>query len=352
MKRNFVRQLAADCRGLTLLAFLATIGTLVLGCAKSSKEIRLIGATMGTQYAITVADSSNGVTKAELRSDIEAMLEKINRLMSTYDSASEISVINRQRSTNWLAISDELLVVLSAAKAVHQISNGAFDVTVAPLVDLWGFGATKEKGFVPDPNAVRDARRSVGSGRFELRGSPPGLKKMDRDVAFDLSGIAKGYAVDEIAETLKTRGLTNFLVNIGGEMRASGTNNSGKAWRIGIETPTVGERGIAQTIALRDTGLASSGNYRNNFVVDGVQYGHTIDPTTGQPTQHLLLAASVIHPSAMIADAWSTALMSMGPDAALEVSTNVGVAAMLLRKNAASWQIITTAPFDEAVKQR
>ncbi|MFP6781002.1 MAG: FAD:protein FMN transferase, partial [Gammaproteobacteria bacterium] len=109
---------------------------------------------------------------------------------------------------------------------------------------------------------------------------------------------------------------------------------------------------IAQKIALRDTGLASSGNYRNNFVVDGVQYGHTIDPTTGQPTQHLLLAASVIHPSTMIADAWATALMSMGPDAALEVSTNVGVAAMLLRENGASWQIITTAAFDEAVKQR
>jgi thiamine biosynthesis lipoprotein len=328
------------------------VALLVVGCAKPQQQIRFTGATMGTQYAITVVDDTNIVTETRLKHDIEALLAKINQIMSNYDSNSEISRLNRHRSTDWLAISDELLELLTAANSVSQESNGAFDVTVAPLVDLWGFGPARGAGRIPDNDVIEVARRRVGLRQFELRASPPGLKKLHGEVAFDLSGIAKGYAVDEIAHQLRELGLVNFLVDIGGEMRAVGTNQRGEGWQIGIEGPIALGSTVAQTITLHDSGLASSGNYRNNFVVDGVQYGHTIDPKTGLPTQHALLAVSVVHARAMLADAWATALMSMGPDAAVNVLAKVGLAAMLFKKNGDSWQITTTPAFDEAVKQR
>ena len=241
---------------------------------------------------------------------------------------------------------------LSAAKSINEQSSGAFDVTVAPLVNLWGFGPQSRSPTLPDSDAIDAARRQVGSDRFQLRESPPALKKSQGEVAFDLSGIAKGYAVDVIAERLRELGLANFLVDIGGEMRAFGTNRRGESWQIGIEDPATGGVDVARTIALQDTGLASSGNYRNKFSIGGVEYGHTINPTTGQPTRHTLLAASVIHPQTMLADAWATALMSMGPEAAQKIARRAGLAAMLFNEYGDSWQITTTAPFDAAIKQR
>jgi FAD:protein FMN transferase len=169
-------------------------------------------------------------------------------------------------------------------------------------------------------------------------------------VYIDLSGIAKGYAVDQIAEFLIKKGFKDFLVDIGGEMRAAGTNKNGVAWKIGIEDPRDAGRQIVRTIALTNTGLASSGNYRNFFEINGKHYGHTIDPKTGAPTQHELAAVSVVHPSAMLADAWATAFMSMGYRAGMSVAAQRNLAVLFIVGDGTTETIAKSAAFDAATK--
>jgi thiamine biosynthesis lipoprotein len=306
---------------------------LTAGCGEARPGVRFSGVTMATQYVVTIAQPG-GLTASEVQPRVDALLVDINRSMSTYDPDSELSRLNANPSTDWIALSAPLYHVLDAAKRIGRASGGAFDVTVAPLVNLWGFGPEVRADF-PAGTAIREVLRRVGQEHFELRGEPSGLRKRRGDLTIDLSGIAKGYAVDAVAELLEILGVTDYLVEIGGEIRARGRNAAGEPWRIGIESPVSERREIAQTVALTNTGMASSGTYRNYFERDGVRYSHMIDPTTGYPVTGNLAGVTVIHDSAMIADAWATALMTLGAVRGPAVAREAGIAALFFGATAA-----------------
>lgn len=296
------------------------------GCEDPRASVRFSGVTMATQYVVTIARGGE-LTAQFVKPQVDALLLDVNKSMSTYDPASELSRLNANPSTDWIAVSAPLYRVIEVAKQIGAASEGAFDVTVGPLVNLWGFGPDMREDF-PSDTAIRARLERVGQEQIELQAAPPRLRKRRADLAIDLSGIAKGYAVDAVAELLESLGATDYLVEIGGEIRARGRNAAGEPWRIGIESPVSERREIAQTVALTRWGMASSGTYRNYFERDGVRYSHMLDPTTGYPVTGDLAGVTVLHASAMVADAWATALMTLGADRAPALAEKEGIAAL------------------------
>lgn len=291
------------------------------------------GATMGTSYRVLLGGRADGVRVSAdrlqaLQRGVDSLLAAVNASMSTYDTASELSRFNARTDTTAVPISAPLAEVLRVSLAVHAASDGAFDVTVGPLVDAWGFGpAARPTDTLPQ--AVRDSLRGfVGSGLLDLR--EESLRKRDPRVRVDLSAVAKGYAVDVVSDWLSANGAADHLVEIGGEMQARGRNVRGEPFRVGIEDPDPNGRRVRFAIALSDRALASSGNYRNFVDLDGVRYAHTIDPVSGAPVQHTLLAVSVLHARCADADAWATALMVVGPERAWELAQAHGLDVGLL----------------------
>ncbi len=301
-----------------ILKFTLSISCLLFFVSQSAcsrqpdlKKIRISGHTMGTQYHISVAIPSTFVVKTDLKKDIDTLLVKINQQMSTYIEDSEINQFNDYRSTDWFAVSIDLLEVVTAAQEVSYATNGAFDITISPLVDLWGFGAKTLLGF-PQQEQLIETLKHVGYQKLSIRNMPPAIRKRDKLMQIDLSAIAKGYAVDKVGQLLKFNELNNYLVEIGGEISASGTNQTGDIWQIAIENPDYNESLPTKIIALKDIGVATSGDYRNFFIKDGKRFSHIIDPKTGYPTHHNLASITVLNQSTMIADAYATALLVMG----------------------------------------
>ena len=282
---------------------------------------------MGTYYRVTVADAVNDAAVGRLTRIIEETLVEIDNQMSTYIGDSELSRFNLSSDTGWRDASPALVEVLLEARRVSELSAGAFDVTVGPLVNLWGFGPDPDPGEAPTANAVWRAASGIGYHRLEVRASPPGVRKRIPQLYVDLSAIAKGYAVDRLAARLAAAGAGNTLVDIGGEVYASGLNPSGEPWRIGIEKPEEGARGAIEFIPLSNAAVATSGNYRNYVELDGRRYPHEIDPYTGRPVTHRTALVSVIASRAMEADALATALLVLGSEAGLALARRHGVAA-------------------------
>lgn len=333
-----------------LAAILLTSLVLLAACERQQSVVHLVGATMGTQYSVKVVNPG-ARDPDELRSAIDALLMEINAAMSTYLADSELSLLNTNGSTDWIAISERLYDVLQTALTIAAASDGAFDVTIGPLVNLWGFGPERDSQ-VPDTAAIEQARERVGVDKLRLRPTPPAVRKQRGDIHIDLSAIAKGYAVDEIAAYLESLGYGDYLVEIGGEIRAKGANQDGVPWRIGIENPVVDGREIGETVDLSGHGMASSGNYRNFFERDGIRYGHTIDPKTGRPTRHDLAAVTVIHPQAMVADAWATALMSLGFEDGFKLAEERGIAALFFVAAADTGKRVETRTFNIAIANK
>jgi len=280
---------------------------------------------MGTQYTVRVSKPAGELDLAALKQQIDARLAAINRQMSTYLPDSEISRFNRYAGQDWFAVSAEVVRVVDAALDVSRSTDGAFDVTVGPLVNLWGFGPAGRPGEVPTEEVVAECRRRVGYGLLAVRDEPPALRKHRADVYVDLSAIAKGFAVDEIARILEQHGVGGYMAEIGGEVRTAGRKPDGSSWRIGIERPVAGERAIACVVELGGRSLATSGDYRNFFQQQGRRYSHAIDPRTGRPVEHGLVSVSVLADDCMTADAWATALMVLGPESALAMARQHGL---------------------------
>jgi len=278
------------------------------------------GPTMGTRYSVTGGPLPLKNDLESLQAALEARLAAIVAVFSTWEADSEISRLNANDSTEWIEISPEFLAVLQEARGISELTDGAFDVTVGPLVNLWGFGPDMGEDDIPPEAEIDAARERVGFELLELREDPPSLRKARGDVVIDLSAIAKGYAVDELAALLAGAGVLNYLVEIGGELRGQGLNEQGEPWRIAIERPVPGERSVQRVLGLRDAGLATSGDYRNFFQVDGERYAHVIDPASGRPVAHRLASVTVLADSAMTADGLATGLLVLGPEAALELA--------------------------------
>ena len=292
--------------------------------------VRLAGSTMGTSYDLKLVPAPGQAVPNDFKTRVDAMLTRINRQMSTYDPDSELSRFNRNPSTDWIAVSPELQQVVAEGLRISDLSNGAFDITVGPLVNLWGFGPEPRRDQVPSDEAIAQARERVGYWRLQAREQPPALKKERADLYVDLSALAKGYGVDQLAALVETTGIANYLVAIGGEIRAKGYNGQGQTWTIAIEKPVPGQRAVERLIRFGDRSVSTSGDYRNFFEQNGQRYSHVINPRTGRPVLQNLVSVTVIGVRSMEADATATALMASGPEQGFQLASEHHLAALFI----------------------
>jgi thiamine biosynthesis lipoprotein len=327
---------------------------LLFGCGHAptpAGEVRIQGFTMGTTYSVKLvpAGPDDSDTVAIPRADIEKILDQVNSRMSIFDPDSEISAFNRYRKTDWFPVSLDTVGVLERSLWMCRESGGAFDVTIAPLVELWGFGINKKTPGRTIDKEITEALQFTGCDQVRVRLDPPALRKNTAAVTCNLSAIAKGFGVDRIAEYLITAGVENFMVEIGGEIRCRGENQQGRYWRIGILAP--GEiSDIYRTIELKDSAIATSGDYRNYFERDGRRYSHTIDPATGYPIVHRLASVSVLHASCLMADAFATAINVLGPERGMELADEHQLPVLMIIRSGEDFKGLTSARFDNIIK--
>lgn len=306
---------------------------------------------MGTTYTVVAVDKTGDVDPSQVQDAIDATLTDVNASMSNWDPDSEISRFN-QAGTEAVNISPGLAEVLALANDIHAASEGQFDVTLGPLIDLWGFGERNALSAVPSNAEIAEARASVGQRRLlTLTRNPDTLQKSRPDVSVYLAAIAKGYAIDRIAAALDDSGLSDFMVEIGGDLVTSGVNPRGTAWRIGIERPDPSSQRVEDVVPLSNLGMATSGDYRNYFEQDGVRYSHIIDATTGRPITHGTASVTVLADSAMAADAWATALLALGSERGLPLAEKNGLAVFFIVSDASILDIgfstLASSRFDE-----
>ncbi len=283
---------------------------ILLSCESGPTVVTLTGAKFGTSYNITVV-ADQPVPK-NLAAMVEDALDRVDASMSTYKESSEISQFNRAAIGESVSVSKEFFDVFTISKSVWEKSNGAFEPTVAPLVNLWGFGAQQTDDVIPDSSEVAVALSQLGFSSVDVINAIEGFTvSKSKPVQLDFSAVAKGHAVDIIAELLEMNALPDYLIEIGGETRVSGFNPDGRPWRLGIQVPQLVSE-VEQVIALDGGAVATSGDYRNYFERDGRRYSHTIDPRTGYPIEHRTASVTVVAGSCAEADAWATALMVLG----------------------------------------
>jgi thiamine biosynthesis lipoprotein len=318
---------------------------LLSGCSGAGVPVEVTGPTMGTRYSVKVVDLPAGLDEVALRAGVERVLEAVNASLSTYRPDSELSRFNRSAETGWVPATADLLRVVTEAQRVGRLTGGAFDVTVGPLVNLWGFGPGRGEDRVPSATEVEEARARVGYARLEVRDPPPAVRKAIPDLYVDLSAIAKGYGVDRVSEYLESQGVGRYLVEVGGEVRGRGRNARGTPWKVAVERPAEGERAAYAVVEVDGVGVATSGDYRNFFEKDGRRYSHTIDPATGRPVTHALASVTVVSDTCMTADALATGLNVLGPEAGYALAEREGIAALFIVREGQGFTHRATAAF-------
>ncbi len=328
--RTFDRLAAACLRIVCVCGFVATLG-LVSGCDRP-RVTRIEGFAQGTTYHLTWW-STRSLDIQTIRSDVAAEFNRLDEVLSNYRPDSAVEKFNATRSTEPQAVPPELVALFETALPVHEASRGCYDLTIKPAFKLWGFQG--EALTHPTPTQLERVRQTLGMDKIEVT-DVTRLRKHIPEVTIDVSSIAQGYSVERIAEILETRGVQHYLVEIGGEIRARGHKPDGSHWRIAIERPLPGEQQRVQTIIeLRtDTPLAvmTSGTYRHFFDDQGRRYSHILDARTASPVAHDLVSVTVIHTDPALADAWSTALLCLGPDAGLATANAHGIPALLIEQ--------------------
>ncbi|MDP1702742.1 MAG: FAD:protein FMN transferase [Aestuariivirga sp.] len=300
---------------------------------------------MGTTYRVTLPRLPAGVSADTIGRELREILDHVEATMSTYRTDSEVSRFNCAAPDEWVPISVGTSRVAAAAMEMARLTEGAFDPTVGPLVDLWGFGPDGPSVRIPDAAAVVAMRRQIGYAALEGRQDPPALRKQREGLRVDFSGIAEGFAVDQMAETLDRIGVSDFLVELGGEVRCRGSNVAGRSWTIAIETPKLTAARPQGHVELTNAAIATSGDYRKFFIVDGRRYSHVIDPRTGRPVDHGLASVTVIARSAMQSDALSTAIFVMGPEAGFAFAERHQITALLISRSETGFSERMTASF-------
>lgn len=323
----------AEVAGLAVRGLALAAGCVLAACARPPSPETFRGDTMGTTYSVQVAQLPDGVSRGELRSAIDAVLEETNRVFSTYDPDSETSRFNAREDTSPVAVSAQLGSLVAISGEIGAATDGAFDITVAPLVRAWGFGAGSAVEVAsPHSGDLAALRASVGRDKLLLVDGGRALQKLVPTLQLDFDGIAPGYAVDGIADRIEALGVRDYLVEIGGEVRARGQSPAGRAWRVAVEVPLAGERKPYTLVELDGLAVSTSGDYRDFRIVDGQRVSHTIDPRTGAPVTHGLASVCVVHPSAAHADAYATALMVLGPEEGLAIAVRLGLAALFVER--------------------
>lgn len=320
-------------------------------CQRTPQEIVLGGSTMGTTYTVKVVSPPATVDRAGLQAVVDEVLQQIDSQMSGYRPDSEISRFNSSRDTQWIAASPDLAKVVSTAREISELSSGALDITIAPLVNLWGMGPEGERPALPSAEEVAGVMGRVGYRKLDVRSEPPALRKHHPELTVDLNAIAPGYAVDLLASRLLRLDITNFMIDIGGEVRAHGRNAQGEHWRIAVEKPVDDEPAPYAIVSLDNRAVATSGEYRHYEVRDGQRVSHTIDPRTGRPVDHRLASVVVLRPTAIEADAWATVLNVLGESGGLALANEHGIAAMFIIDTGEGLEQRFTGGFDEAMVQ-
>lgn len=288
---------------------------------------------MGTTYSVKWVSSDLGgleVKSEALKQEVESVLKEINRQMSTYIKDSEISKLNLKYQEGGVEISSWFAEVLRFSLQLAQQTNGAFDPTLGPWINLWGFGPNGEKR-IPSAQKISKVRPLVGFEKVSLKmnGEVVKVLKSEAKTYVDLSATAKGFGVDRLSTLLNEKGLKDHLIEIGGEIRASGSK-LGEVWKVGIEAPESDGRGLHKVVQLKDLAVATSGSYRNFFESKGKKYSHMIDFRTGKPVEHGMVSATVLHKNCMEADGWATALMALGPEKSMQIAEKYGIAAYMI----------------------
>lgn len=313
------------------------------------RSFEFAGATMGTTYTVkVVADELSEPRRAALDGAIVGELDRVVRLMSHYEEASELSRFNRHEGTDPFPISPETAEVFRWALEIGRETGGALDVTVGPLVDAWGFGPPGQPAEPPDEATLRRLLEATGNGQLTLDLEAPSLAKAGPEIRCDLSAVAKGYAVDRIADRLVAMGYERFLVEVGGELRVEGRNESGEPWQLAVERPQESGRSVFRMVPMLSGAMATSGDYRNYQEIDGERVSHIIDPRTGHPVGHRLASVSVIDPLCVRADGFATALLVLGPDEGFRLAEELDLPALfLVRQEDGSFRQRATLRFEE-----
>ncbi len=320
-----------------------TIIFFLFSCQSETRPIEIQGKTMGTYYKVKTFGTAS---PDELKKDIDKFFQLFNKIFSTYISDSELSKINNSKFDK-VKLSDSMKKVLELSLTLSQKSEGYFDVTVGPLVNAWGFGpGGKQK--IPTAAEIEKLLATIGYQKLKINDE---WLERPHGMYIDLSALAKGFGVDELIKFLDFKGYSQVLVEIGGEVRVRGLKPDGKTWTVGIEGPSdkLGTK-IAKVVKLDNMAMATSGSYRNYLKYGDNVFNHTIDPHTGRPVTHKTISVSVIHDYCADADAWATALMSMGVEKGLKVANRESLKVYFQVKENDSIKIITSDRFKDYVK--
>jgi len=305
------------------------------GCERAAENAPLVleGKTMGTSWRVSLA-GVDAQRAPELRRQIQAQLDADDRLLSTWKDDSALMQFNHATSTAPWPVDAAMADIVTLSLRVGQKTQGAMDITVGPLVNLWGFGPDKQPVATPDAAQIAAARARTGLSHLRVVNAAGSqwLQKDIPDLYVDLSTVGEGYAADHLAQLMAQNGIGRYLVSVGGALASRGMNADDKPWRVAIQKPTDRENAVQAVVDINGHGISTSGSYRNYYELDGKRLSHVIDPATGHPITHKLVSATVIAPTALEADAWDTGLMVLGPEKAREVALAQGLAVYLISK--------------------
>lgn len=333
------KQLAVSVKVSFLLALFALALFTLVGCSEEAERqpVRLQGQIYGTFWLATLPDEWTPEQVKQLKAGIEGELNKVDEAMSTYKPNSELNRFNAAPLGEWVELSADLFEVFNLSQTVSKMSQGAFDVTIGDLVNLWNFGPEARPEAIPEAALLKKRLTAAGFQYLELNAERQAARRF-RASFVDLSGVAKGYAVDKVAQWLQQQGVGNFLINIGGEIVVAGQRAPEQPWRIGIEVPDDKLQAAQHVVPLVNESVATSGDYRNFYELDGKRMSHTINPKTGWPIDHNLTSVTVFHSSNAVADAWATAFMVMGAEASLALANRENLKVLLISKVDKAWK--------------
>ncbi|MDH0729278.1 FAD:protein FMN transferase [Pseudomonas sichuanensis] len=328
-------------------AALLSILMLLTGCEQGPTLERFGGPTMGSSYSIQYVRQAGGPAPEQVQAAVENILHSIDAQYSTYRGDSTVSRFNQLPANQCLPVDADMLELVTFGQHLAEQSQGAFDLTVEPLLDLWGFGPQARQLKVPDAQALALARQRVGYRHLRIEGE--NLCK-DAPIELDFNSIAAGHAVDLIAARLQKMGIDSFLAEATGELKAVGRKPDGSPWRVALELPREDRQVARQVIAVQGLAVSTSGDYRQYFEDNGQRFSHTFDARLGRPVEHDLASVTVLDASALLADGYSTLLLILGPQQGWDFAIAQGIAAVLVTRAEGGFVSRSTPAFERALK--
>lgn len=329
-------------------AAFSTLCALVLlaGCGKEDPVVRVEGPTMGSTWSVQFVPAAQGPASDQVKQEVETILAEVDQHFSTYRQDSDVARFNRLPAGSCQAMPADVIKLVRLGETLWRESGGAFDLSVEPLMNLWGFGPQSREEKVPDAQRLAQIRARVGQGHLRIDGDQ--LCK-DIDLELDFNSIAAGYSVDRISERLRGLGIASLLVEVTGELKAIGRKPDGSPWRVALELPREDRQIAEQILAVDGLGVSTSGDYRNYFEENGQRFSHTFDARFGKPVSHSLAAVTVFDPSALVADGYSTLLLILGPEQAWDFAVAQDLAAVLVTRADSGFNARVTPAFQRIV---